>query len=647
MTRKAREIETILLTMFSALPLYLTYAVGRVPIAVFHLLMAAIAFRVWRGKGQELIPLRVMRWLGLASIPFYPIDWRVLSGSAIAASTHLVLFIAVYQAIESAHRNNQAQRLLTLSLIFVASIATSTHVSIVVFVIAFAFLLFRQLLYLSHLDTVKAAGQPYGEAPSSRSAAFYLAGSVVIGAVLFPLLPRVRSPFVQGITGSLSGAATGLSETINFAERRITPADTAVVARVWMDHQAAPFFTPIRLRGRIYDRYWGEEWRQSHRGVREVRASGGEHVIARPEGIPRRAIVQQRPQRGKLFLPVGTYSVTGVSRLFEGPPAETFFTPDDGMLNLSVEMATQAEPLQLTRIAPLNYPITPEVTALARSIVGNETDPRRIASAIESHLSVNYSYLANPAALGSMTVDDFLLRVKRGHCEYFAAGMVVLLSAVDVPARIAGGFYGGRLNPLTGYYTLRREDAHAWTEVWDGTRWMTFDSTPPSLRPGMQSTGRLRAMFAALADSINFIWDRYILTFGLADQVQLAADGLAWARETMTALRARIAADTREVLGPGFALLFALVVALGFLTIWLARRRVALFDLITTRLVALGVKVDRSMTIEEAIARLREIDSAAAERMASIARLYEEETFSGRRDRERARVIRRELATLR
>ena len=74
-------------------------------------------------------------------------------------------------------------------------------------------------------------------------------------------------------------------------------------------------------------------------------------------------------------------------------------------------------------------------------------------------------------------VDDFLLRERRGHCEYFAAGMVALLTALNVPARIVGGFYGGKLNPLTGYFVIRHEDAHAWVEVFDGNGWRTFAVT--------------------------------------------------------------------------------------------------------------------------------------------------------------------------
>src|SRR5260370_37107739 len=107
---------------------------------------------------------------------------------------------------------------------------------------------------------------------------------------------------------------------------------------------------------------------------------------------------------------------------------------------------------------------------MARRLAGNQSDPMKQAVRIESYLSTHFQYIADPAKIGHrMSVDEFLLRDHRGHCEYFAAGMVALMTALDVPARIVGGFYGGKLNPLTRYYALRREYAHPRGEEFDGS----------------------------------------------------------------------------------------------------------------------------------------------------------------------------------
>src|SRR6185369_12218073 len=190
------------------------------PLVMFHAVMAGIIIRVAMGKSPELIPAPVMRTIAVLYIGFYIIDAAFISRNAIAASTHLVLFIATYQPIESARTRNYSQRLLTTALIFVASIATSTHITILLFVIAFGFLMFRQLMYVSHIETVAALGHEYGEPPSSRAAMFYLAGTACVAAVLFPVVPRVRNPMMQGLAGSLTNASTGLSDTIDFNRER-------------------------------------------------------------------------------------------------------------------------------------------------------------------------------------------------------------------------------------------------------------------------------------------------------------------------------------------------------------------------------------------------------------------------------------------
>jgi len=650
LTRRGREVETLLLTMFAAVPLYLTNAIGKIPVVLFHIAMAGIVLRVLAGRGPELVPLRLMRWLAIAYVPFYLFDWRFLSGTAIAASTHLVLFIAVYQPIESAQRKNHAQRLLTTALIFVASLATSTHVTIVLFVVAFAFLMFRQLMYVSHIETVRSIEHVYAEPPSARSAAFYLVGAIAIAALLFPLLPRVRDPFVQGMTASLPGSSS-LSETINFARPRSGNTSSTIVARVWMGPEARPFFSPVRLKGAIYDRFERGEWRQTLRGLREIpsRDGGSSVTLAVSDGVEREAIVQQKPSRGKLFLPVGTTSISGLpSRLYEGPARETYYTYHDGPVNLTVRMADRAEPLRLTRMTPIAYPVTPEITELANRIVGTEQRSDRRAALIESYLASNFRYLPNDApATRNMTVDQFLLQNRAGHCEYFAAGMVVLLSALDVPARIAGGYYGGRLNPLTGYYTIRLEDAHAWTEVWDGRRWLTFDATPPALRPGNAAKNAIGDYLAAISDSLNFLWDRWVLTFGIGDQITLVEDAIEWAKTTATSLRESIRNDAAVIRSPRYVAMLLLLVAAGGAAAIVMRRRRPLFDLLARHLASLGIRVGPAMTMEEALVQLRRDHPDAARSLEPLIALYEEEQFSSRTDRSRATAIRRKLAELR
>ena len=650
MSAKRREIELLLLAMLAAVPLYATQTISLPPLLAFHALMTAMIARVAAGRSPEIVPAPVMRALAVAYIVFYVIDAAVISRNAIAASTHLILFIALYQPIESLHTKNQLQRLLTASLIFVASVATATHIAIIPFVIAFGFMLFRQLIAISHLESAATANAAPVASPTGRAAGFYVAATGALGMALFPLLPRVRNPIVPGIVGKLTNAATGLSDSIDFNEQREILPDATVVSRVWMGADTMPFFTPLRLRGTLYERFGANKWQQGRRDFAPLPAREGATQIARPVGFNRRATVQQRLVKGgRLFLPVGTWEVDGPQQLYEGPTRDTFMvwqTRRD-VITYDVHLARNTSPLRVRRVPLSNYPVTPPVAAMARQITGNLTDPMAKAGAIEHYLATRFRYTPNPADIGhTMTVDNFLLQEQRGHCEYFAAGMVALLTAVDVPARIAGGFYGGKLNPLTGYFVVRREDAHAWVEAYDGETWQTFDPTPPSLRPG-NSEGGLVGMYAsALGDSISYFWDRYILTFGLADQVSLAIDAIRTVRGMVAAIGRGTRRSAGEVLSVQFGMTLLVIVAAGMVLVWVVRGRHSLFDRLAAHLRALGIEVGTSMTMEEALDELRRSRPDAAAALAALIRLYEEEQFSGRPDRVRVRAIRRGLANL-
>jgi transglutaminase-like putative cysteine protease len=665
MSAKRREIELLLLAMLAAVPLYATQTISLPPLLAFHALMTVMIVRVARGRSPEIIPAPVMRALAVAYVVFYVIDAALISRNAIAASTHLILFIALYQPIESLRKNNQLQRLLTASLIFVASVATATHIAIIPFVIAFGFMLFRQLISISHLESVAAVAKPaLSEAegaadarpgaatptPTGRAAGFYVAATAAFGMVLFPLLPRVRNPIVPGMVGRLSNAATGLSESIDFNEQREILPDATVVSRVWMGPDAMPFFTPLRLRGTLYERFGSNKWVQGRRDFAPLPSREGSTQVARPIGFNRRATVQQRmTMGGRLFLPVGTWQIDGLAPIYEGPSRDLFMVWQTRreVVNYDVLLARNTSPLRSRRVPVSNYPVTPPVAAMARQITGNLTDPMAKAGAIEHYLATRFRYTPNPADIGhTMTVDNFLLKEQRGHCEYFAAGMVALLTAVDVPARIAGGFYGGKLNPLTGYFVVRREDAHAWVEAYDGETWQTFDPTPPSLRPG-NSEGGLVGMYAsALGDSINYFWDRYILTFGLADQVSLAIDAIRTVRNMVASIGRGTRRSAAEVMSVRFGVTLLVIVAAGMVLVWVVRGRHSLFDQLAAHLRALGIEVGASMTMEEALDELRRSRPDAATALAPLIRLYEEEQFSGRRDRGRVRAIRRGLQSL-
>jgi hypothetical protein len=147
--------------------------------------------------------------------------------------------------------------------------------------------------------------------------------------------------------------------------------------------------------------------------------------------------------------------------------------------------------------------------------------PAQKARAMESHLRQDYGYTLE---LLSKPVDDplayFLFVRKKGHCEYFASSMAVMLRTLGIPSRVVTGFQSGVYNSMTGWQVIRASDAHSWVEAWiEGRGWTTFDPTPfdPSGgEPGLMSR------LALLSDAASQVWNDWVMSYDLDHQMALA-----------------------------------------------------------------------------------------------------------------------------
>lgn len=647
----ARELESIALAALAAIPLYFSAAVGVVPLVVYHLILASLFLYALITRTQLQAP-QLIKLAGYAYLAFFLIDSLFIS-SLIRASSHLLFFIGVFLVVEAPWTGNYTKRLLVTFLIFVASVATSTHLSIVLFIIIFAFGLFRELIQVSHQITASQIGRVVAEAPAARPAFFYMAISGLMAIAMFPLLPRLGSPMIQGMGRSIGDVGTGLSETINFREARSITPDPQVVARVWMSQQGVPFFTPLRMRGAVYDTYTNGEWRSrgSRRGT-PFEERFGAFQVARPEGFRSSATVQQLEfRRNRLLVPEGTFVIEGVGNLLEEGNTGVYRMSAFGARTLEyrVGISRNTRPLRPTTPSMVRYPLTAAVERMATEVIGAADTPREKAAKIETFLSTRFTYVPDPASIGrAISVDEFLLRERRGHCEYFAAGMVVLLTAEGVPARIVGGYYGGELNPLTGYFAVRRRDAHAWVEVFDGTRWLTYDPSPPSLRPGSGAARGLTGYMSALSDSVGFFWDRYVLTFGTEDQITLLAGAIATFREAQSQLTASAAGIRSRVNPSTVVAALAFVFALALLARLWRQRSKSTFDLLVQQLTQAGISVDPSTTPGEILQWIRSQRSELEAPVEHLVELYLLERFSpkGRGEPTSKSDVRRALARI-
>jgi hypothetical protein len=138
--------------------------------------------------------------------------------------------------------------------------------------------------------------------------------------------------------------------------------------------------------------------------------------------------------------------------------------------------------------------------------------PAERLAAVQSLFAAKFAYslaLANPAdAAQGRTIVDFLLRDRKGHCEYFATATVLLLRRLGIPARYTVGYSVQEYSELEHAFVVRNRHAHAWSMAYMDGRWIEVDTTP-----GLWATSEAeeaRSIFGPLLDSFSWLWDRVV-----------------------------------------------------------------------------------------------------------------------------------------
>ncbi len=155
---------------------------------------------------------------------------------------------------------------------------------------------------------------------------------------------------------------------------------------------------------------------------------------------------------------------------------------------------------------------------------------RRIALRLEAHLrdSGTYTYSLNMAVADPQRdpVEDFLFNRQRGHCEYFASALTLMLRAAGIPARLITGFKGADALASAGIYEVQQRHAHAWVEAFVDGRWIVLDPTPASRDEFVREVAARMGFWKNAGNSISTLWSTYVVSLSLNRQQQTLYDPL-------------------------------------------------------------------------------------------------------------------------
>jgi hypothetical protein len=251
---------------------------------------------------------------------------------------------------------------------------------------------------------------------------------------------------------------------------------------------------PLYLRGKVFDNFDGRIWTTADTGRkiasktnafvldRDYRGDGTGQAFYLKADLPPLIFAAYCPVM--LWFP-GSVIQRGQDQTLQAPSSlrkGTVYSAFSDIHYLDNRPYSGREPSSsFMRYSQAPQNLSPRVRELAATLAVGKQSNYEKAEAIERHLKTNYQYTLEtvfqqrPADL----VDAFLFEQKQGHCEYFASAMVVMLRSLNIPARLATGFVAERYNAITGYYEVKKKDAHAWVEAYiENYGWVTFEPTP-------------------------------------------------------------------------------------------------------------------------------------------------------------------------
>ena len=416
------------------------------------------------------------------------------------------------------------------------------------------------LALLGMLTALVNAHMPVGRPPLAQAfrTAFTMAllGAPIMAA-LFMFFPRMAP--LWGIPGDQMVGRTGLSGSMQVGTIAELALSDAVAFRIKFDNPAQPIppASSLYFRGPVLSAFDGREWKaEPFREDSSWAARAALPANLKVQGPALRYEVTLEPHKRPWLM-----VLESTPQAPEVPGNPTYMTQDLQWMTTRpitdvVRYRAESYPefrhgptasvrklREFTALPPGFNPRTLALAAQMRAdpaLAGDDT-AALVEAAMARLRTGGYTYTLEPGVYGEHTADEFWFDRKEGFCEHIASAFVVLMRAMDVPARIVTGYQGGGQNSLDGYWTVRQSDAHAWAEVWIAKRgWVRVDPTG-AVAPGrVGAFERLPIPQGAIAsavgnviganalqqmravwEAVNNRWNQWVLNYSQNSQMDL------------------------------------------------------------------------------------------------------------------------------
>ena len=664
---KERLLALGSLAFLAPMPLFFSNALELAVLLVYLGVLALFLARVRRGSVPRL-GNRALNLAGLLYVPIIVLDVRFGSQTLLKTMLHLLLFTTLFKLAAIRKERDLSLALVLSGLLFVASVSTSFHYAILLYVLLVAFVGWSVLVKWALWRDLSGAPEEWSRDRTARSLpgrgplVSSVLSTVLLAIPLFLFLPRLKAPYVKGAEAGRE-ITTGFSENVDPDLFGALKQSDRVFLRITSEEALGEGGAAVlRLRTLALSRWENGVWKKpSERSAAGARSGFSTLVPLVPRGrgagggtamtidlTPIQTRYLPYPLLGNaLRLSEASFRNPGLAYV-ERDAARNLRLPfePDRTIQYTVTYGTRpVADLEPGDVAEARKPAG--LLALRSFALGQldgidpAADPERAAHAIESVLR-GWTYELDLQPRGPNAVEDFVVNRRKGHCQTFATAMALLLREVGVPTRFVTGFLGGEIGAFGRYVLVRGRNVHAWVEVWCGeTRgWVTFDPTPQVGQPGLERVP-LAQRFRQVTDGLEFFYDRFVLSFSQGDQAELLRKLREAAGGALSALR-RAGGGVSPLLRRlpaaalvAAALLLAFLVLLGRRLLgvsWKTRGLApasAAYRRLQKALHRLGAPLTPASVPAETLAAAAALGPAAARPAEAIVRAYVRESFGG------------------
>jgi hypothetical protein len=405
------------------------------------------------------------------------------------------------------------------------------------------------------LTALVLAHMPVGRPPLARAGAL-AARAALLGmplmVLLFALFPRMAP--LWGVPQDAAGR-TGLSGSMALGGVASIANDDSIAMRVRF-FGPVPAADQLYFRGPVLGHFDGREWTRgvstfpiAQRPRAELQFAGvgvPYELTIEPSRLALLPMLEMTPDR-----PGAAPELEGFNAVLRADVQWQIDRPVTERVRVRAVAYTdhrhgpRTEVLGLRDLVELPPGFNPRSLQWAQDLRNRpenaNADARALADQLLAHLRRGgFGYTLEPGTYGRHAVDEFWFDRKLGFCEHFAAAFVVMMRAMDVPARVVTGYQGTDPQPVDGYYIVRQSHAHAWAEYWQpGAGWLRADPTAAVAPERIQVSRNLQPPRGFVANALGSVnpamaqqmrqfweamnnrWNQWVLNYSRGAQLDL------------------------------------------------------------------------------------------------------------------------------